>query len=50
MTDTHKHLGRSGVDLLETTPDWVMLAIVAVLIAGWVSWLAVAAYRLIMVP
>ena len=50
MTDTHKHLDRSGVDLLETTPDWVMLAIVVVLVAGWLSWFAVVAYRLIMVP
>jgi hypothetical protein len=51
MTDAHKHLDRrSPADLLEATPDWVMLAIIVVLIAGWLSWIAVAGYRLFMVP
>jgi hypothetical protein len=51
MTETHNQLDRrSAADLLEATPDWVMLAIIVVLIAGWLSWIAVAGYRLFMVP
>jgi hypothetical protein len=51
MAEVHKPLDRSAAaDLLETTPDWVMLAIIVVLITGWMSWIAVAAYRLFAAP
>jgi hypothetical protein len=48
MTEAHKPLDRSAaVELLDNTPDWLMLAIIVVLIAGWLSWIAAATYRLI---
>ncbi len=47
MTDRHEALDRSAVDLVETTPDWLMMATVAMLVAGWLSWFAFTAYRLI---
>ncbi len=49
MIDRHERLEGSAVDLLETTPDWLMLAMVVVLVAGWLSWFAITAYRLIIV-
>jgi hypothetical protein len=49
MTDTRERLDHPPVDLLEAPPDWAMAATVALLVAGWLSWFAVAAYRLIVV-
>jgi hypothetical protein len=49
MTDSRERPDRAAMDPLETAPDWAMLAIVTLLIAGWLSWFAVAAYRLIVV-
>jgi hypothetical protein len=47
MTDLQRQVDRrSAAELLEGAPDWAMLAIVAILVAGWLSWIAVAAYRL----
>jgi len=49
MTNAHDHLERrAAADLLEATPDWVMLAVVMMVIAGWLSWMAIASYRLVM--
>jgi hypothetical protein len=47
MTDMREHLDHPPADLIEAPPDWAMAATVALLIAGWLSWFAVAAYRLI---
>jgi hypothetical protein len=44
MTDTRERLDHPPVP-----PDWAMPVTVALLVAGWLSWFAVAAYRLIMV-
>ncbi len=47
MTDLRKQVDRRpATDILDSTPDWTMLAIMAVLVAGWLSWIAVTAYRL----
>lgn len=34
-------------DLWDARPDWLMLAISAALVVGWVLWIAVTAYRLL---
>ncbi len=47
MTDLREQVERrSAADLLESTPDWASLAIMVVLVAGWLSWIGIAAYRL----
>jgi hypothetical protein len=48
MIDAGESLDRgTTADLLEATPDWAMLAISFALIAGWLSWIGVTAYRLV---
>ena len=45
MTDRHEAF--ESADLVDATPDWVMVATVTVLVTAWLSWFAVTAYRLI---
>jgi hypothetical protein len=37
-----------GASLLEAAPDWAMLAVSTLLVVGWLAWIAVATYRLIL--
>jgi hypothetical protein len=47
MTDSHRQVGRGlAVDLLEFTPDWVLLAIIVLVLGGWLGWIVASAYRL----
>ena len=47
MTDAPDRRAR-GARLLEATPDWAMLAVSTLLVVGWLAWIAIAAYRLIL--
>jgi len=49
MIDAPDRLAR-GASLLDAAPDWTMLAISALLLVGWLAWIAVAAYRLFLAP
>ncbi len=47
MNGLRKHVDQDlAAEILEKTPDWVMLALTVVLVGGWLSWIAAAAYRL----
>jgi hypothetical protein len=50
MTDAREptRLSTARADLVEDSADWVMFGITVVLVAGWLSWVTVAAYRLVM--
>ena len=37
----------SSGDIWDSDRDWVMLAICALLLVGWASWLGIIAYRLL---
>ena len=50
MTDAREPAPRAAAraDFVEDSADWVLFGITLVLVAGWLSWVTVAAYRLVM--
>lgn len=49
MTDLREQINdQAASDLWDSRPDWMMLTICAVLVMGWVLWIGIIAYRLLM--
>ena len=48
MTDLRERIDeRAASDLLDSRPDWMMLTVSVALVMGWVLWIGVIAYRLL---
>jgi hypothetical protein len=48
VTDLQEQIDdKAASDLWDARPDWMMLTISAALVMGWVVWIGVIAYRLL---
>jgi len=48
VTDLRERIDEQAAsDLLDSRPDWMMLSVSVALVMGWVLWIGVIAYRLL---